>query len=108
MEVLVAVVLLAGVGVMSMHSFVSSAEATKPGAGVAFSFGRGLLEQMRERVRQDRWTTGSQPLSLSSPTQFGTKTLNGITYTPVYTTAAGDPDGDSQEDYRRVTMTVSW
>lgn len=109
MEILMAMVLLGAVGAATMHAFSSSAQVTQSDTGVAYNFTRGLLEEMHERVRQDQWGAPSLPLSLTSPGPQGqTKSLNGDTYTANYTVTSMDPDGAGGEDYRRVTMTVSW
>ncbi len=109
LEILIAMVLLAGVGAATMTAFTSSIQVTSSDASVAYNFGRGLLEQFYERVRQDQWTTAALPLSTVNPGPQGqTKTLNGDTYTANYTVTAIDQDGANGEDYRRVTMTVAW
>ena len=114
MEVLVAMILLASVAAVSLYSFSSAATVTQPGSGAAYNFGRGLFEQMLERVRQDQWGTASLPLSVSTPgPQALTKSLNGKTYTANYTvnSASGtalDANADGQEDFRKVKMTVTW
>jgi prepilin-type N-terminal cleavage/methylation domain-containing protein len=117
MEVMVAMVLLAAVGGVVMRSFTSSVQVTSPDTGVAYNFGRGVLEQFHERVRADQWASPANPLALlpggrpaipSNP-----KTLNGNTYTASYTVSgdtglAIDTNGDGEEDYRRVVLAVSW
>lgn len=117
MEVLIAMVLLAGVGAMTLSAFTSAARArvTRPDAGVAYNFGRGLMEQMNEFVRQDQWSSSGLPLSTTSPGTAGpfrpqgsTTTLNGKTYTARYTVTPQDANSDSLEDFRKVKMTVSW
>ena len=109
MEALIAMVILAGVGGMMLTSFENSAKASKPSSGAAYNFGRGLMEQMYERVRQDQWGTASLPLSLTTPGPQGqTKSLNGETYTANYTVSNQDANADTLEDFRKVTMTVSW
>ena len=108
MEVLVAMVLLATVGGLTMFSFTNSTQATQPSASVAYNYGRGLMEEMYERVRQDHWTDPGLPLSLVNPAQFPVRALNGKTYTPSYTSTKGDLNGDGVEDFRKVKMTVSW
>ncbi len=109
MEVLIAILLLAGVGAMTMYAFSSSTQATQPGASVAYNFGRSIMEEMHERVRQDQWPTANLPLSLSNPGPQGQiKSLNSKTYTANYTVTTQDANVDGQEDFRRVRMTVSW
>jgi len=115
-EVLVAMVLLAGVGGSMIYAFSSSGQVTQSDHGVAYNIARGQLEQLFERVRQDTWPNAALPLSLqTAPARpaIAPKSLNGKTFTPTYTvnndsSAVVDVNGDGQEDYRRVRMNVSW
>ncbi len=113
MELLIAMLLLAIVGSLTLFAFTSSEQINKPGSSVAYNFGRGLIEQFYERVRQDQWGTAGLPLSTVTPGPQGlTKTLNGATYTANYTVNNGagalDANADGQEDFRKVRMTVTW
>ena len=107
MEVIVAMVLLASVGAITMHAFSTSVRVSSNTDNVACNFGRGLLEQVYERVRQDQWNAVGWPLSPPGPAPQ-TTTLNGTLYRAVWTVTPMNPDGDGQEDYRRVQMKVCW
>ena len=115
-EVLVAMVLLAGVGGAMIYAFSSSTQVAQSDHGVAYNIARGQIEQLYERVRQDQWGTANLPLSLTNAAPQGmVKSLNGDSFTTNYDINPGLPEGasvdvngDGQEDYRRVTMTVSW
>ncbi len=119
-EIIIAMLILTGVGAMTMSAFVSSAKTTQPGANIGYNFGRGIFEKMYEFVRQDQWAAASLPLSLATPgtggpftPQGSTTTLNGKTYTAAYTVngnsgTAIDSNSDGKEDFRRVRMTVTW
>ena len=118
MEVLVAMLLLVGVAGMVMPAFTSSVKISKPAAGVAYNFGRGLLEQMYEFVRQDWWFTPGYPLDPGAPgtvdpgsgfvPQNSSLTANNKIYTATYTVTPVDKNGDTNEDFRKVDMTVTW
>lgn len=115
MEILIAMMLIAAVGVASMYAFASTAQVTQNDENVAYNVGRGYMEQFYERVRQDQWGTGGLPLSLTNIGRppIVSKTLNGDTYQPTYTVNGNtqvmlDANGDGEEDYRRVQMTVTW
>jgi len=125
-ELIIAMTLLVGVGAMTMYSFSSSAKMTQPGGSVAYNLARGLMEQMHEYVRQDHWGDAGLPLSVATTPSPGTSTalsaftpqntsasLNGKTYTATYvvndgSSSALDTNSDGREDFRKVTMTVSW
>ncbi len=114
-EIILAMVILSGVGAMTMSAFVSSIESTQPDSSVAYNFGRGILEKMHEFVRQDQWATSSLPLSTTTPGTAGpftpqgsTKALNGKTYTATYTVTTQDLNVNAQEDLRKVQMTITW
>jgi prepilin-type N-terminal cleavage/methylation domain-containing protein len=117
-EILVAMVLLAGIGAASLSAFSSTTRIVRTDQNVAYNFARGSLEKMFEQVRQDTWDTGSLPLSLATPgPQNIASVVNGQTLTMAYevndtpsssTAPPQDLNGDGIEDYRKVTMTVSW
>ncbi len=113
-EISVAMTLLVGMSVLSISSFTSSAKIVNGDQNIAFNFARGLMERLPEQVRQDTWTQPNLPLSLSSPgPQNITSPVNGQTYSAAYQVnngsgAALDVNADGQEDYRKVTMTVTW
>ena len=107
MEILVAMLLLAGVSAVTFYAFSSSTQIVDNWSNVAYNFGRGHLEEFYERVRQDQWAAVGLPLSTAAPgPQPLVTTLNGVTYTATYAVTSVDLDGDAQEDYRRVTMMV--
>lgn len=117
LEIMVAMVLLAGVSLAVMSSFSSSSRVANSGGqlNVAYNFGRGVLERLHEFVLADAtWTTSGNPLSLDAPGPQGlATTLNGDTFSVNYevnesTLAMVDEDADGLEDYRRVRMTVAW
>jgi len=119
-EILVALVLLAGLGIAALSAFSSSAQIVDTDQNVAYNFARSTVERLFEQVRQDTWGTDSLPLSLTTPGP------QNITSTPAPTSPIfrasyqinGDPntgtaaildqDGDTLEDYRQVTATVCW
>jgi len=117
-EILVSLVLLTGVGAVSLSSFSSLTKMINTDQSVAYDFGRGLIERMWEEVRQDTWTVAGEPLSLTSPSLSNTtSTINGKTLTATYqingvpsnqVATPIDLNGDGIEDYRKVKMTVSW
>jgi prepilin-type N-terminal cleavage/methylation domain-containing protein len=117
MEVLVAMVLLGAVGAATMHAFSSSVGVVAQNdAGVAYNVARGRLEQFLEYVRQDQWSTAALPLSRqTAPARpaIPNKVLNGDTFVTTYAVNNDsdqpiDQNADGVEDYRRVTMTVTW
>jgi hypothetical protein len=111
-EIIVAMVLLVGLGIVAISSFSSSAKVVNTDLNIAYDFARGLMERMPEQVRQDTWATAGLPLSLSAPgPQNVTSVVNGQTFTAAYQVNAGsgaplDVNADGQEDYRKVKMTV--
>ena len=125
-EVLIAMVLLAGATAMATSAFTSSLKSTQPGANVAYNFGRGIMEKMYEFVRDDQWATLALPLSTTTVPQPGTagaftpqnsiKALNGKTYTATYVVNdntgvpinANSGAGDTREDFRKVKVTINW
>ena len=114
-EIVIALVILTGVGSMTMSSFVSTAETTKPDASVGYNFGRGIMEKMYEFVRQDQWATNNLPLSVVGAgtggpfiPQGSTKALNGNIYTATYDVTSVDSNANGQEDFRRVRMAITW
>lgn len=115
-EVLVAMVLLAGVGGAMIYAFSSTTQVAQSDYGIAYNIARGQIEQLAERVRQDTWGTAGLPLALQNvPARpaIAPKSLNGDTFTSTYTVnsnsgVAVDQNADGEEDFRRVTMTVSW
>lgn len=117
-EILVALVLLAGLGIASLNVFSSSARIVNTDQNVAYNFARGMVERMAEQVRIDTWGTDSLPLSRTTPgPQNIPSTINGQTLTATYqinrapssgTAPMRDQDGDGVEDYRIVDMTVTW
>ena len=109
MEILVAMVLLAAVAASALSSFTSATRITQPRSGIAQNIARGYLEQFYEYVRQDQYAAAT-PTPISTPPAPPplTQTLDGTTYTTAYTVTAAEQNGDAQEDYRRVRMTVSW
>ena len=115
-EVLVAMVLLAGVGGAMIFGFSSAGQSVRSDYGIAYNVARGQLEQMYERVRQDTWANASLPLSrqtVPARPAIAPKSLNGKTFTTTYSVnndsnASIDANGDGQEDYRLVQMTVNW
>ena len=113
MEVLVAMTLLAAMSAVAFYSFTSSVKISSNSEPVAYNYGRGILEKMYERVRQDQWNTPGLPLSLLPNPAPQTKTLNGVTFTANYLVNNGtgvmmDANGDGDEDYRKVNLTVAW
>lgn len=114
-EIVIALVILTGVGAMTMSSFVSSVETSRPDSSIGYNFGRGIMEKMYEFVRQDQWATANLPISVTSPGTGGPFTpqgsvtsLNGNNYTATYTVNSVDSNFNGQEDYRRVRMTITW
>lgn len=117
LEIIIALMLLSGVAMVVMSSFSASTRVVSGGGerNVASNFGRSILERMFEYVKADAtWTAPGGPLSLSAPgPQNVGMALNGQNYTASYsvnsaTTAPIDADGDGEEDYRTVDLTVSW
>lgn len=117
-EILVALVLLAGLGIASLNIFSSSARIVNTDQNVAYNFARGMVERMAEQVRIDTWATDSLPLSRTTPgPQNIASNINGQTLTATYqinrapsngTAPIRDQDNDGVEDYRIVDMTVTW
>ncbi len=117
MEILIAMVLLSVVGAIALSSFSNTGKMTQVNDNIAMNIARGYLEQLYEYVREDYRSLSGIPLAVNSPrfppspanaAQPATQTLDGVTYTTNYTVTSVDPNGDGQEDYRRVTMTVTW
>src|SRR3989338_6531623 len=105
LELIVAIVLVAAVSAVLFSSFSSSGNFTNTKNHTAAGFARQSLEALYEAVRQDWWTNASQPLSTASPgPQPAPTTVDGISFTPSYTVTTVDVNGDSNEDYRKVTM----
>lgn len=114
-EILVAMVLLAAVGATALSFFSSSTQIVRSSRATALNIARGYLEQLYEYVGRDKYAQSGIPLSLNGATlpSAGTQTLDGTVYTTTYTVNNGtatplDQNGDGQEDYRRVNLTVSW
>ena len=122
MEILVSMVLLGAVGAVTISAFTSSVRVTGNDTGVAFNVGRGEMEKFFEFVRQDQWADTGRKLSVASaPARpaIADRALNTETYATTYTVndmdnngnddnAIIDANGDGQEDYRKVKMTVTW
>ena len=117
MEILIAMILLSLVGAVALSALSSSARITQPKNNVAMNIARGYLEELYEYVRADWSGNNNSPLALTGstlpPGPPVPQVLDGVTYTTAYqvnppTGAIIDLDGDSQEDYRKVTMTVTW
>jgi type II secretory pathway pseudopilin PulG len=104
-------VLLATVAGFTLSAFTSSVQITQAGSktNVCYNLARQALDRLNEAVRADEvgqawWSGNGRPLSLTGPApQPPNTTLDGATYTSVYTVS--DPGGG--KDYRKVTITVS-
>ena len=112
MEILVAMVLLATVGAVSLSLFSSSTQVVQTNRNTAINIARGYLEIFYQYVYVGTTQpTLPTPNPLSIPPVPGgpfTDTVDGVTYTTNYTVDTVNINGDSIEDYRKVTMTVSW
>jgi prepilin-type N-terminal cleavage/methylation domain-containing protein len=117
MEVMVAMVLLAAVGGTVMVAFTSSTQVVSSDTGVAYNFARGIMEQFQERVVTN-WDAAGNPLALLPANRpaipNNPKSLNGDTFTAAYTVNTNDGvtridnNGDGDEDFKRVNLTVTW
>jgi prepilin-type N-terminal cleavage/methylation domain-containing protein len=105
-EVLVAMVLLAAVGGVTLQVFTNTARVTQDNTAAFYSVGRTVLEEIHERVRADQWGNGGWPTNppgLPGP-QPRVFNLGGAQYTATWVVTP-NPDGNGG-DYRRVTVTV--
>ena len=115
-ELLAAVVLMSTVAVVVLSSFSSITKIVRPQNNVAVNIARGHLERFYEYVREDAayYYNAGTPISYNAPgPQPLTQTLDGVVYTTTYVVNNGsstaiDVNGDGQEDYRKVKLTVSW
>ena len=114
LEIIIATTLLAVVGSTILAAFTNSAVLTKGQDHVAYNLARQKLENLYESVRGDWWDISSKPLSLTAPDEdLAAVKLDGRSYLAVYkvNNASGVPidiNGDGNEDYRKVEMTVQW
>ena len=115
MEILVAMILLSVVATSALSSFSSSTKVVQSKNNTALNLVRGYLEQLNEYVREDWRTNNGIPLALNGATMpsANVQVLDGVTYTTAYAVnnnsgAILDANGDGQEDYRKVRMTVTW
>ena len=109
-EILVAMLLLAGISGVAFNSFSSSSKLASGSFKevTAYNLARRQLEYLYESVRADQWAAAGFPLSTVGPApQPGNIVLDGITYGRVYTVTSIDVDGGG-EDYRRVRVTMTW
>ena len=115
MEILVAMTLLSAVAAIAMSSFSNSTKVVPSNANTAFNVARGYLEQFYEYVREDWRPNNNIPLALSGSLlpSANPQALNGVTYTTTHRVnnssgAMIDANGDGQEDYRKIDVTVTW
>lgn len=121
MEILVAMTLLSVVAAIGLSSFSSATKVVPSRSNTAFNIARKYFEQFYEYVREDNafYYDPGTPLAIVNPGPQGvTQTLDGVAYTTTYVVnplpngvgsgVAIDVNGDGKEDYRRVTMTVTW
>ncbi len=113
-EIIIATTVLAVVGSTIFAAFTSSAVLTKGQQHVAYNLARQSIENLYESVRGDWWDVPSEPLSLVDPgMQPSPLTLQGTKFTRSYTVNGAnsipiDINGDGEEDYRKVEITVQW
>ena len=125
MEILVAMVLLAAISSAAFSAFSNSVQVSQPYRNVALNIARSYLDCFYEYVRDDYYPMSGLPLSINSAVLPGslpdTMSFYGKSF---HVKFAVNPDasggssgviinanaasGDVREDYRRVTMTVTW
>lgn len=107
MEILIAMLLLVGVGFGIFGSLISAARLATPTPEryTAANIARERLENFTNEVRQDTFNTG--PLALGT-TNLSNPTYDGVSYDREYTVTDVDIDGDLLVDYRKTEMAVCW
>ena len=116
MEIIIAMALLAAAGTTMFRVFTSVAQVSLSKSDTAYNLASQNLALLYEAVRQDWWPNANRPLSLQAGTaipQPPAETVDGTTFNASYTVNNNsgvliDGNADGDEDYRRVTMTVSW
>lgn len=122
-------VLIAMTAGLLFGSFVTAnrwiEQPTSKHNNMAYNFARARAEMLWREVRQDSWDSGELAANhvevgpKTPATDFRDDTLNGVDYWRWYrvnndadeadsTQLRIDQNGDGQEDYRRVEVTVLW
>ncbi len=114
-EIMIALTILAVLSGTMFHALTSITPVSTSKQYQAYNVARQTMENLYEFVRADTyWNNDPQnPLNPShNNTIAGVNNpvnLDGTNYQCLFAvTSAGDQDGDGQEDYRKVTGTVSW
>ena len=114
-EIMVAMILLAGTGFAILTSMVSVAKLAGPTNEkyAAFNLARQNAENLAVAVREDcvgdPALCGSLNLDDTTSHTVATTTIDGYVYKPTYTVQKVNADGDAQDDdYRKVVMSVCW
>ena len=107
LEIMVAMMLLVGVGSLVIIALANAARLAKPAPEkyTAYNVARKTSENLADAVRDDTWnsgnlTPGAHPLVAA--------TYNGVSYTPEYTVVDVDVNGDGKVDYRKTDTKVQW
>ena len=111
MEILVAMVLLAGAGSVIFYSMSSSVKLAQPSPQryTAYNLARQNSESLTNAVRDDWWGATGHPLSpTTQETTLASTSYDGVSYTPRYTVVDVDVNGDGQVDYRKTDTKVQW
>ena len=106
-EVTVATLLLVTVVAGLYSAFISAYKLIQPRGDSAYNVARMRFENLYEAVRQSWWSTNTKPLGIGSHAD-GAINVDTTSYTRDYTVTSIDADGDGKEDYRKVTVKVTW
>ena len=109
-EILVAMILLAGVGIALISTMISGASIgkTNPKSYTAYNLTRETSDPLSNSVRDDSWDNPASPLSLGSHGSGSAldTTIDGVTYQRDYDVS--DVAVEGQSAYRRAKIRVDY
>ncbi len=113
-EILIAMMLLAAIGVTALSSISNSTRMVSGKQNTATNLARQKLEDLKNAVANTPWTQAGQLLTPGTPgaaLQPPAATLDNVTFNQQYVVSIVDVDGDGlleDDEPRRVTTTVTW
>ena len=108
LEIMAALLLLGILSGVFFNAFTTIKSVPAGPKVKAYNLARQELEFLYESVRDDTWGSVNNHLNVNHNYVPPAITLDGTSFLPAYVATAIDRDGDGQEDYRKVEMTVTW